>query len=754
MKKNNPKSAGEQNRSLKKFLTGIEWAGCLWAYWVLYKYLQLYPISSQVFGSLLPIQTYFPDLFALAWYLKGIVLWFSMTATSFTIGWCVLRWVRVNWQSSLEKALFSTILGEGFLALLTLGLAFLHLLSPIVLGSVCFLGALLFFFLLFKFSEVRSLIQESCRQAFSFIFGKESPLILRIFLWAYLGMSFMMAFVPDLFYDALVYHLGAPNLYLQERGLVRTHGVLSKVPMIWQILYPYGLALHDEMVPKLIHWSSSLFLLLGFGSLSQRFSSSPMGVVSGLLFLSIPMVQMNLWTSGIDVGGALFAYLAVYAALVTLNLKETPESPPEEKDSARGWIFLAAIFSGFSFGSKYQGGFTSAIVFIILFLVPLYHEPKRFRSLLPDIFIFNCVLFIVIAPWLLKNLYDTGNPLFPFLSPLFTKLNLQKMQMDPYQWVGFINENRRYIAHTWGEIWKLPWTLAFKDSNQSSLSFTGAGPLSFLLLSLLWIPNLKKWWAQGLFLYLVLFFAASFQSTHLTRYHLQGYPMLCFFLGLGFHQAWSKNRAIFRILLTIPFLFILLGNLQTSLFVIQNSYLPWDVLSGRESRESYRLYTHPGLNPYPSNVLYRWMEKNLGRETRTLLIGESKSFDLHLPYVYTDVHGQNPLITWTEISQTPDEIHQKFYQAGVTHLLINIDETRRTYGYKMLKWDELTLKRFDLFWNKYVREVHREKIPERYFAAGNPILLYRISASESEAASVPIPPNPLLILEQMTKRTP
>ncbi|MBI1979617.1 MAG: hypothetical protein HYS58_02510 [Elusimicrobia bacterium] len=148
------------------------------------------------------------------------------------------------------------------------------------------------------------------------------------------------------------------------------------------------------------------------------------------------------------------------------------------------------------------------------------------------------------------------------------------------------------------------------------------------------------------------------------------------------------------------------------------------------------------------------MEKNLGRETRTLLIGESKSFDLHLPYVYTDVHGQNPLITWTEISQTPDEIHQKFSQAGVTHLLINIDETRRTYGYKMLKWDGLTMERFDLFWNKYVREVHREKIPERYFSAGNPILLYRISASESEAASVPIPPNPLLILEQMTKRTP
>ena len=33
-----------------------------------------------------------------------------------------------------------------------------------------------------------------------------------------------MAFVPELFYDSMVYHLGVPNWYLLEGGIKVLHG--------------------------------------------------------------------------------------------------------------------------------------------------------------------------------------------------------------------------------------------------------------------------------------------------------------------------------------------------------------------------------------------------------------------------------------------------------------------------------------------------------------------------------------------------
>ena len=209
-----------------------------------------------------------------------------------------------------------------------------------------------------------------------------------------------------------------------------------------------------------------------------------------------------------------------------------------------------------------------------------------------------------------------------------------------------------------------------------------------------------------------------------------------------------------RGILAVTLALVSIGNLQAALFIIQNSYFPWDVLSGKETRETYRMYTHPGLNPYPSNVMYRWMEKNISPKTRTLMIGESKTFDLKLPYLYTDVHGQNLLIRWSEESNSPEELLKKFQDAGVTHVLINFQEARRTYGYKMLKWNEKSLNNFDAFWNLYSREIHRVMIPERFFRSESPVLLYEISSQKIDRSKdkTLFFTNPLTILEKMNKK--
>lgn len=685
------------------------------------------------------------------------------------MGFWILKFCEFQWKSNLENAIFSVACGYGVLSLLILLLASLHLLYQPLLIGLWIAGVAGFFYCLNK-KENREYMKDSireCRQAF---WGNEVPILFRIFLWLFLGISFMMAHVPELFYDSLVYHVGVPNLYLQEGGIVRIPGNLSRVPLLWQMLYVLGLALSDEMLPKLIHWSSGLLLVLGLRSLALRLGFEAwLGVLAGLFFLSVPMVQMNLWTTGIDIGSCLFSFLAIYAAitwlkqsnlhphLLPVRMKESI-SPllNKEREWVRieeqyAWLILSAIMAGFAYGSKYQGGILAANLFLVVLLFQFLKVSKSFKEFLKISLIFAGTLILAILPWLTKNFWDTGNPVFPFLSDLFQKLSLQRESVDPWQYKYFIAENRRFMGLSWKDAWKLPWKLTL-EWNQSSLSYPG--PLFLALLPAILIPfqKLRSNWFQFMLAFLLLFFTFAFSSTHLTRYHLQGYPLLCFFYALGFYFCWLGHSLLWKGILTFLLSLIFLVNLQTGISIIANSYHPWDVLSGRESREAYRSYTHPGLNPYPSNAMFRWMEKNLNRNTRTLFIGESKNFDLKLPYLYTDVHGLNPVVVWSSKAKNASELYEKFRGHGITHLFINFTEARRTYGYKMIQWKNQDLEKFKNFWDLHVRELHREKIPERFFASDSVLLLYEVLPADTASARGAPPVNPLLILEEVAKK--
>ena len=751
-KSNSPLKKENEDLLLNQYSNWWIGAGILWSYFIIYKYLQQYPLDIRNFESLLPVKIFFPTLSILLFYLKGLAVWLGIVSGALTLGYYFLQPFKVKWNSSLEQLIFSIIIGQPLIAFIFLFLSALRLLYVPLIIILWFSCCLSFFWYFLKNSNGRTFLKEGTKEISVFCFGSAQPFILRLFLWIFLSVSFVMALVPEVFYDSLVYHLGVPNLFLQEKGVVRIPGAVSKFPMILQTLYLFGLALHDEMVPKLIHWFNAVLILFGFGTFAKRLGFSiQVGLIASIFFISVPMVQMNLWTSGIDISSCLFAFFSAYALCLAVDIQKRGIQSQNQQDESSSWVILSALMCGFAYGSKYQGGIMAGTLFLSFFLFSLVRNPNNYKNFLRQSFFFILVFGLTISPWLLKNLWDTGNPVFPFLTALFKKFNFQNYFLDPEQWETFINENRRFITESW-QNWTLPWKLTFKDRNQSGLSFPGPLFLSLLPISLLSIQYLKKEWSQIIFLFLIFFFIASFNSTHLTRYHLQGYPLLCFIYALGFHLALKNKNFLIRTIFLIPVILVLTENLQTCAFIIKNSYNPGDVLSGRESREDYKMVTLPGLNPYPANVMFRWMEKHLSKTTRTLFIGDSKTYDLKLPYLYTDVHGQNPLIGWVKNSNSGDELLKHFQNSGITHILINFNEARRTYSYKMLKWKEEELKIFELFWNDYVKESHREIIPERFFQRNSLILLYEIQKIKNENSKQNLEPSPVFILEQLNKK--
>ena len=743
----NPKNLPPQSPLTKTDPFGywyfLELFALLWAGINIYYYYQSFPIVSQVFYSFYTSLKLIPEFGTALFYGFNLLLWLGICAGALFLGDCALSRLKLVWNSSLEMLVFSFAAGLGFLAMVVLAMAAAHLFYKAAFVALWLLGVSGF---IYRMSNPLSRVQyinaaNECKRLF---WGQGNSWAQRAALAIFLLIGLYMACVPDLFYDALVYHLGVPNLYLQEHGLVRIPGATSRFPMLWQILYAFGLSLTDEILPKMLHQTTGFLILLAGAAFANRFNvlQSGLRLLPALLFLSVPMVQMNIWTGGVDAGGCLFAFLALYALCNWVSLKE-------DETSAKHWLALSGIMAGFAYGSKYQGGIVAVALLLTMWGALLLDKQKDWKIYFKWGALFGVVVLVTVLPWLIKNLWDTGNPVFPFLSSLFNRMHWQNYNIMPDQMEGLLGENRRFSASGLKEVLELPWILTFK--NNSSLSYPGPLLLAFLPFNLLALRYLKKRWFQALLIFITLYFAFSMKSTHLTRYHLQGYAPLCLFMSIGLSVIYERRNIFFTGAVSTVLFLGALSNFQTGLFIISNSYRPWDVWTGSESRADYRSYTHPGLNPYPSNQMFRWMEKNLGKNTRTLMLGESKNFDLHLPYLYTDVHDRNPLIRWSESAKDGEELYGLFKAAGVTHLFMNFDEARRTYGYKMIKWQDHSLAVFNDFWQNHVREVHRDRIPEKFFNSQSVLLLYEIIDIQTAKQNQGPPTNAIAVLESAPK---
>jgi hypothetical protein len=123
--------------------------------------------------------------------------------------------------------------------------------------------------------------------------------------------------------------------------------------------------------------------------------------MAAALFLGYPIVVY------LGVTGYVEAELALFVTAALYSLERWRE------ERRRGWLVLAAVFAGSAAGTKYHGLFFAAA--LALQAVVAAPREERVRTLLR----FGAIAGAVLAPWYLRILILTGNPLFPFLTRIF-----------------------------------------------------------------------------------------------------------------------------------------------------------------------------------------------------------------------------------------------------------------------------------------------------------------------------------------------
>ncbi len=236
--------------------------------------------------------------------------------------------------------------------------------------------------------------------------GNESPrprLAPALLVGAALAPAFVWGLYPPAAFDATVYHLPFARAFAASHRLVETPELLFTVfPQLVEALFAAMMvATGVDTAAHLVQWlavAATALLLYGAG---RRFYSARAGLWAAALWLAHPLVHYQAASGYVDAAFALFALVTAYAWELWHERGEW------------GWLLLAGAAAGFGAATKYHG-----LLWLLLFTLLTLVGARRGRRLRGAAALL-AVACLVAGPWYLRSYVATGNPIHPFLAPMF-----------------------------------------------------------------------------------------------------------------------------------------------------------------------------------------------------------------------------------------------------------------------------------------------------------------------------------------------
>jgi len=547
-------------------------------------------------------------------------------------------------------------------------------------------------------------------------------------VWMIVLFLFFFLFIfdectPEIFYDALYYHIAVPNLYEIAHRLYSLPTLLfSNFVLTIQLIYGAALTLGSEITAKFMHGGMAVMMAFGFIAFEKRFLSRGAGLLAAVLFFAMPLVGMNVGSTGNDIGCSFFQLVAAYVLLRALS------------NGDRRWWAAAGAFTGLSAGCKYPG-----LPYIpIAGLVILWHlkgdQKKNWGETARAMLLFGLPAMALILPMLIRNVVFHGNPLYPFGG---TQWGYPKI--DPHYWSIFIHDaNTRILRNEFQSPEALfhyllhPWFITMNGGSNGDF----VGPVLLLLLPLVFLLRAPTPAYRLLRRYVALLWLLWMVSTTTPRYGLPAMALLALLLAEGL-ITFCRTSKLRPYALGV----VLLGTLSNLAWLLTILYgnEGWKVVEGLETPEAYLGEMHSSY-PTPPFEGFNWMNAHLAPGSKILIAGEARSYYTRFPVVPSSVPDPQPLVEFCRKASDAADLARRLREEKITHIFLNFAEAARTESYGLFLWDKPSWDRLNEFWSKYVRLVWKE---ERFESQNTKALyVFEILNDQDAAAAHPPAPNP------------
>lgn len=469
---------------------------------------------------------------------------------------------------------------------------------------------------------------------------------------------------PAVFYDALTYHLGVPNYYLQEGGIgYIPFDAMSNNPFVMEMLYTLGMFLAGLHAAQMASVAVFLLLALAVRDFSRRFVPGVDPHLPALFLLLTPaLIEVSVLFTN-DLLLACFLLLTLHCVFLWRERGGT------------AFLVLGGVFAGLALGVKYH-----ALLYLpALVLVGAWPAADagrgRWGATLKALLLLTGVALLVWAPWPVKNTLATGNPLYPVFSPFFGSSDMSASQ---YARIVDLRGGRNLPLGFVEPLWRL----FFSDHAAVNARYgaaAGFGPvLPVFLPALLCLgripPPARRLLLIGGVAYLL--WAATSPE---ARYLYPAVVLLTIAAAVAADRLVRETPRGFGLAVGAVTGLLLLGNLGSGFRQVDR----WTSAAGlshlRESDEEYlaRRMREKGGFILAAYGVEELASRELPADAVVLIVGDAQHLYLRRRHRYTYLSAATPYRAFEDRHATDGEVAARLKAEGVTHVLFNPRELAR-----------------------------------------------------------------------------
>jgi 4-amino-4-deoxy-L-arabinose transferase-like glycosyltransferase len=504
-------------------------------------------------------------------------------------------------------------------------------------------------------------------------------------LAACVALSYLGSANPEIYYDALVYHLAIPQEYLHSGSFTPLpFNHYSGLPLLVSMLHLWSLAAGGMYGARILNFGLAAALIWAVYAAGKELNGRRTGLLAAALLAGCPLVLYMPWFSNADSGAALFHLLCLASFWRWSRAREAGLRP----------LLLAGLFGGFAAASKYTAAFGLAV--LCFAALALSWRAKKAA------FLFGAMALLPLLPWWTKSAVQFKDPFYPYMASEFGADAAALRGLE--DWKAETRDNSpgiaplRHAAKLWSDA-----TAGFRAS-----AYNYAGPALLGLLPLAW----AAWslpWARAALLYSGAGVFIGLCATYITRLLLMYYPPATLALACALPLVCEKKAR------TLAAASLLLAATALNLYWVSSIFLlssmrGLSVATGRFTpgeylKEPRNFYPHPTFGSYE-----RLADLGLPKGAKVLVVGESRAFYCPLPAIISAPHDTPVLFAWARGAKTPEELLSKLDSLGVRALVYNPRAERKTVlpGYHTEEVTRLIVSMLDRFFplvyeDKYTR---------------------------------------------------
>ena len=469
----------------------------------------------------------------------------------------------------------------------------------------------------------------------------------------------ILGLLPPISRDELTHHLAIPKLYAKAGRIVEVPmAPYAYYPMLVDMLFTPWLHWGYDFVPKWIHFLfSGLTALLLYAYLARRMNPV-YGWLGAFFLLSTPVIfRLGHW----GYNDLALVFYTTASLLCFLRWREERRS--------NSWLALAALSFGFALATK-PNGLVAALLLALLFGLVIVKPPQRsFAAISREVFCFGALALAPFLPWLVKNWWQTGNPLFPFFGSVFGA-RLASGPVGPeaasFTGIGILDKREHLYGENIWQIIALPLRVFFTGQDDAPQYFDGV-LTPVLILFLPWAFK-GKWLEEKKLLVsfvLLLLLYTVFLVEMRIRYILAAVPLLVILFAYGvFNTYLSIKRPVVLALVLLSFA----GWHGVYSVKYFRAAEPLAYLTGTVSRTEYL------TRALPEYSAFDYINRQTSNDAKVyLLFVGRRAYYCERNYFHDGGDLPGFLLGAIRVAKTGEQIEQSLRQNQITHLMARED---------------------------------------------------------------------------------